>query len=278
MKISTKIISTLALSLFIAGSMQAQWCVPTTVTPYNNNMPGISNVTFSTINHNSATLESPTNNYINTGISTTVARGSTYTFKMTFNTDPSIDTHMNLRVWIDYNIDGQLDDPGETVITSNTQNPGTYTGSITIPASATLGTTRMRVTSKMTSAGGHTLPTPCDMPADPLGYHGGMEDYTVVISTSSGVENVNNFFSNAELMPNPSNGNSSLVFTTADASTINATVYSITGEQIIVLAKSEDMPAGSHKLDIQQGTLTSGIYFVVLQSGNSTVTRKLVVL
>jgi len=278
MKISTKLISALTLPLFICGSMKAQWCTPTTVIPYDNQMPGISNVTFNTINHNSATLESPSNNYVNTGLSTAVTRGTTYTFKMTFNTDPTIDTHMNLRVWIDFNIDGQLDDPGETVITANSQSPGTYTGSITIPANASLGTTRMRVTSKMTSAGGHTLPTPCDSPADPLGYHGGIEDYTVVISAASGVENINNFFSNAELMPNPSAGNSSLVFTTADASTIDATVFTLTGEQVIVLAKSEDMPAGEHKIAIQEGTLTTGIYFVVLRSNNAAITRKLVVL
>lgn len=169
--------------------MAQTWCEPSTAVPYGPNMPGITQFGCNTINRTSADIENyPNNSYVLTGLGTTLARGATYPITMGFTIDAPISPHMNLRIWIDFNHDGQLDDVGETLLSVDHTAGPTYSGPISIPASAPLGATRMRVTAKMCSHGGHSLPTPCDFPADPLGYHGEIEDYTVTIAAAVGIE------------------------------------------------------------------------------------------
>ncbi len=64
------------------------------------------------------------------------------------------------KVWIDYNQNGLFTDPGEEVYASPTyiQGPHTETGTIVIPATATVGTTRMRVVTVETTAIGNVNP------------------------------------------------------------------------------------------------------------------------
>ena len=81
------------------------------------------------------------------------------------------------RIWIDFNRDGDFDDPGELVL-----DPGGSSSAInatmTIPSSAQEVTTRMRVSMKYNAA-----PTSCETFS-----YGEVEDYTVVISAGSGVD------------------------------------------------------------------------------------------
>src|SRR5690242_4856215 len=176
----TKTIFILMFALTCGITAQAQWCTVTTAIPYSPDMPGITNVTLNTINRNSLPIENyPNNSYVNTGISTTLNAGQTYSFSITHTRDavnfPT--ARNNIRVWIDFNHDFSFDDPGEMVVSLDFQTFGTSTAMITIPSSVTVGPTRMRVTAKMSSDAGHSVPTPCDNPADPLGYHGEIEDY-----------------------------------------------------------------------------------------------------
>ena len=172
-------------------SAGAQWCIPTTIIPYAPTMPGITHVVIGSIDRTSSDLENyPNNSYVNTGLSTNLEIGNTYTISITHTIDASICPDMNLRVWIDYSLDYSFDDAGETAILVNHHAAGTYTGTFTVPANAVPGTTAMRITAKMSDLGGHTLPTPCDMPnPDPLGYHGETEDYTVNIINATGIQN-----------------------------------------------------------------------------------------
>ena len=181
----------IALSCFGCLNVHAQWCIPNTIIPYAPTMPGITHVVVGTIDRTSSDLEHyPSNSYVNTGLSTDLAIGGTYSVSISHTIDASICPDMNLRVWIDYNLDYSLDDAGETAISVNHHAPGTYTGTFTVPATAVPGSTVMRVTAKMSDLGGHTLPTPCDLPnPDPFGYHGEMEDYTVNIINTTGISN-----------------------------------------------------------------------------------------
>ncbi len=74
-------------------------------------------------------------------------------------------------VWIDYNKNGLFTDAGELVWSKATSTTTPATGTITIPVSAALGTTRMRVSMKY-----NAIPTSCE--AIPYGQ---VEDYTVNI-------------------------------------------------------------------------------------------------
>lgn len=127
----------------------------------------ISNVQFGTIN-NASTSTAGYENF--TSLSTDMERQNpspiTVTLSGGFNTDQVI-------VFIDYNHNGSFADPGETAYTS-TLGVGPHTGTITIPASALLGPTRMRVRMHDSSLGPNA--TSCGN-----SNYGQVEDYTVNI-------------------------------------------------------------------------------------------------
>ena len=77
-------------------------------------------------------------------------------------------------VFIDYNKDGDFADAGETVWTKTASTTTPVTGTFTIPATATLGTTRMRVSMKYNG-----VPTACEAFS-----YGQVEDYTINITAS----------------------------------------------------------------------------------------------
>jgi hypothetical protein len=239
----------------------AQWCVPTTAIPYDADMPGITHFVLNTIDRASADLEHyPNNSYVNTGMSTDLHPGQTYSVSITFTIDATICPDMNLRVWIDYNGDYQLDDAGETVISANNQLPGTYTGSFTVPANSPLISTRLRVTAKMSPNGGHTLPTPCDSPPDPFGYHGEIEDYDVNITSTTGIENqtANSFSAFA------SEGNIHFVFN-KNISHENISLVDLQGKTVANILNDETINSGT-KLNFDYSALgiLAGIYLAVL--------------
>lgn len=273
-----KITKILFLAMMLSSQAFAQWCIPV-VAPYLGcpSMPGISNVSFNTINYSSPTCESATSNYLNTGLSTTVVKGQTYPFSMTFNVDPTFDQQMNLRVWIDLDIDNSFT-PNETMISMDYQNPGTYTGTITIPETSAVGTTRMRVTSKMTSNGGHTLPTPCDVPADPLGYHGGVEDYTLIITSATSINESKKERFEMTVAPNPITENSILTYSLPSKSSVSAEIYNIAGQKIMTLINDQIKTSGKHTVAFKKSKLKSGIYFIHLAVDGIENVKKFIVL
>jgi hypothetical protein len=258
----------------------SQWCVPTTLIPYDPAMPGITRVQINTIDRTSAGMEHyPNNNYTNTGLSTTLVKGTTYPITINFTIDPLICPDMNLRVWIDLNQDGQLDDIGETLLSADHRLPTSYSGTIVIPTTAMTGTTRMRITAKMSALGGHSLPTPCDIPADPIGYHGEMEDYTVNITASNGIGESTLSIVAMELQPNPAIDATTLSYTLAGSMPVRIDVIDATGREVMNVLNDERQAAGEHHVPINadSATLRSGIYFVRTLAGATTIVRRLAV-
>jgi hypothetical protein len=116
---------------------------------------------------------------------TDLAKGSNYTFNLTkgfsWAADPTNATQQG-RVWIDYNQNGTFED--SEIIISFTRN--TNTGTVTIPTTATTGSTRMRVSLKTIG-----LPTACE-----TFDKGEVEDYTVNITGSTGTGQADLTFGN----------------------------------------------------------------------------------
>jgi len=79
------------------------------------------------------------------------------------------------RIWIDYNRDGDFTDAGEMAFDAGATSTTAVNGNLTVPASATAGSTRMRVQMKYNAAS-----TSCES----FGY-GEVEDYTVNIQAST---------------------------------------------------------------------------------------------
>ena len=103
----------------------------------------ISNVTFNTINNSSTGCA----NYTDfTNIITTVSPGSSYNLTITKINDCTGSTPYTGRfaAWIDWNNDGDFADAGEQVLSDGAASDGPVTALVTVPAGATIGTTRMR--------------------------------------------------------------------------------------------------------------------------------------
>lgn len=81
-------------------------------------------------------------------------------------------------VWIDYNKDKDFDDAGEFVYASPSYSTSVFTTNITIPGTATLGTTRMRVRCKYN--GTVTSTESCSSMQ-----YGEAEDYTITIASTN---------------------------------------------------------------------------------------------
>jgi len=126
----------------------------------------ISNVAYGTIN-NPSTSTAGYENF--SGISTRMVHGQAAPMTVSISGGFSSD---QVAVWIDYNQDGDLTDAGELALLTGT-GAGPLTGIITIPTTATVGPTRMRV--RMFDAA-FNAEAPCGNTA-----FGQVEDYTVNI-------------------------------------------------------------------------------------------------
>lgn len=173
-------------------------------------------------------------------------------------------------IWIDYNQDGDFDDPNERVWgTTNGDDLFPHgvsgTGSFTVPADALLGNTRMRIASR-------TYWTPNDPEAMTYdGNNGGeYEDYTVNITSNT--LSVTNFeIDSFAIYPNPINNDFTIKFARGVNKDLTVTLSDLQGRII-------DQKRMSKSVSSLQFTnlnhLNSGIYFVSILDGNKIVKSK----
>lgn len=152
----------------------------------------IGNVKFGTIN-NTSTGSAGYENF--TSVSTNVTRGSAYTISITPVWTSTVYSEA-YAVYIDYNGDGDFADSGELAWSKTGSTTTPVTGSITIPSTATLGNTRMRVMMQYSS-----------VPSSSCGTYtyGQVEDYTLnIVSSGRGdVLNTKDLITDIKLYPNP---------------------------------------------------------------------------
>ena len=117
------------------------YCTPT----YSSGDTGfgdqITNVTLGTLNNSTGASASPYYTFYNAVTVPNLYRGSTATISVTMGTD----SRQYIGVWIDFNQNGTFETSEGFVSTNNAGASGTATLTITIPAGAVLGNTRMRV-------------------------------------------------------------------------------------------------------------------------------------
>ena len=163
-----------------------------TATATNTADERIGNVTFGSIN-NTSTGTAGYENF--TSVSTNVTRGTANAISIT-PVWTSTKYNEAYAVYIDYNKDGDFTDSGELAWTKTGSQTTPVTGSITIPATAALGSTRMRVMMQYNS-----------VPSSSCGSYtyGQVEDYTLnILSSGRGEDfNVENLMTDIKLYPNP---------------------------------------------------------------------------
>ncbi|MCF8457939.1 MAG: DUF11 domain-containing protein [Bacteroidales bacterium] len=168
------LVSMLLMAISVSANAQtASYC-----TSYGNMeyLTSITSVNFNTINNSTG---KPTSYTDYTAMSTNLLIGSSYNLTVNVNTDGNYIVYA--RVWIDWNQDGDFLDADEqyslgsaTNTTSGPTSASPY--SVTVPAGATLGSTRMRVSAKY-----NAYSTSCE-----TGFDGEVEDYTINVIGSAG--------------------------------------------------------------------------------------------
>ena len=148
-------------------------------------------------------------------------------------------------VYIDYNQNGVFTDSGELVWSKAGSQTTPVTGTFTVPATATLGSTRMRVMMKYSS-----------LPTSPCGTYtyGQVEDYTVNITATAKVTPVTNNV-DITLYPNPVKGNELNI---SNAKSSDYRIFNMAGQQVAV-GKLEN-----GKVNVRN--LKQGVY--IIQVGN----------
>ncbi|MFN3874939.1 MAG: GEVED domain-containing protein [Flavobacteriales bacterium] len=152
------------------------YCIPT-YTVGTGEGDYISSVALEDISSNSAGAETPPYyedySFSGTSLTTRLSAGSSYTIQITSAWNAGV------AAWMDYNQDGDFDDPGEQLGFSSTTSPNaTVSLSFTVPSGAVHGYTALRTR----VAYGATVATlqPCSQ----HGY-GETEDYTILIENGS---------------------------------------------------------------------------------------------
>ena len=161
------------LAIFIYSSSYSQYCTPISDCSSDDY---IDNFTLNTIsNLNSGGSNCNNTSYINTGLSTTVYRSSTYSISVEGGNQSF---PQGYGIWIDFNQDNDFDDANEFVSQSPNYSTIIFNDFITIPSSANLGATRMRVRS--TAYNTFSSTESCSNV-----WRGESEDYTINISVLS---------------------------------------------------------------------------------------------
>ena len=221
-------------------------------------------VEFNTINNNSA-KPSGYSNYTN--ISTNVNRNSSYNLTVKANTDGDFKT--STKVWIDWNQNCSFNDAGEEYNLGDASNvangtTGNSPRSITVPLTALLGNTIMRVSTKFKDDG---QPTACEN-----GFDGEVEDYTLNIMPTLDIEEFG--FANFIVFPNPNKGMFNIQLNGSLKRSMFVNIFDIRGRSMY---NKEYPNVGDFKQEIQLNNAQSGMYIINVSDGVRKATKKIVV-
>lgn len=165
-----------------------QNCTPTY--QYNADSNMITNMSFGSINNPSPFQSGTTPTYEDfSSISATVTKGQAYPIAVK---GPSSSFPSDVMVYIDFNGNGNFNDAGEgfyigQLAPANPANANTVTANITIPATATNGTVKMRIikNTNVAALSNPNAPNTITDPCDTTLRAGQTEDYTLTIENST---------------------------------------------------------------------------------------------
>lgn len=211
----------------------------------------IGKVVFGTIN-NTSTGTAGYENF--TSLSTNAARSASNTITITPSWTGSVYSE-GYAVWIDYNQNGVFTDAGELVWSKTASTTTPVSGTFTIPATATLGATRMRVSMKYNG-----VPTSCEAFS-----YGQVEDYTVNITSAARETEVSKTLSAVKLYPNPATD----VLNATEVSE-NATfrVYNLLGQTVL------NGKFNNGAIDISN--IGSGNYILEISDNDNVTTKRFI--
>ncbi|MXN91454.1 T9SS type A sorting domain-containing protein [Flavobacterium sp. Sd200] len=238
-------------------------------TPYNagviaaNYAIGPRQVTFGTINNfTSGRLADASDYYVDYSQLSCLSRSVSTSVLYNTGTDLTVGigiNNQNIKVYIDYNNDGQFNETNELVLNrSYVAANTTVTGSVTPPVSAVRNVPlRMRVISDFANF----TPTACIAPV-----YGQTEDYAVTIvtelSTTQFAEE-----NKVSVYPNPVKD----IVTVNTGGMIKAiAVFDTNGRQVF------NGTYNSKEANVNLSNISAGVYIMKIDNGNATTTQKLI--
>lgn len=97
----------------------------------------------------------------------------------------------------------------------------------------------------------------------------------ILYLSAIGIEEINGVLSNVELFPNPANQNTTLSILANSSEKLNYTITDNIGK--LIESKSEQLELGLNQITIATSGLSKGIYYIILQSKQSSITKKIIV-
>ena len=190
-----------------------------------------------------------------TSLSTNLVRGRSNSITITPTWTGTV-FREGYRVWIDYNKDGDFLDSGEQVVNVTRTTATPIARSFTVPTTALLGATRMRVSMKYNAS-----PTSCEIFTD-----GEVEDYTVNITATARFDEENSAKISFNLYPNPVKGDVLNISNLESPSTYR--IFNMMGQEL-----------GNGKIEndaIYVGGLKTGTFLIEVSNGTSTSTKRFI--
>jgi len=92
----------------------------------------------------------------------------------------------------------------------------------------------------------------------------------------AGINNIDGIVDNINVYPNPFSNSTNVEFTLSQTEKVSANVYNLIGEKVWTV-KESSFNAGTHQINVNGNNLTQGIYYLNINIGNSTFTKKLTV-
>ena len=227
----------------------------------NNTKEWIDYIQLGNISRNSA---AEPGGYINTGASTNLIRGATYTITFSAGFSASI-IKENWKMFIDYNVDGDFNDAGETIVNTSKTGAGNFTATFTVPTSALLSGTTLRV--KMSPKG---ISNACNTFSN-----GEVEDYNLTITNAATDYSITNgeiVLKNARVLQNPFKNQIDIFMDPAKEYQSVITLIDMTGR--IIYSRQMNKAETHHQINTT--ALQNGIYMLMIQNGYQKKTFKMI--
>ena len=187
-----------------------------------------------------------------------MAQNTSYDVALEGNTDGPWTNYFT--VWVDWNQDGEWDSSEMyeigSIYNSTGEDGQQATGTISVPADATLGETTMRVIKNFNTS-----------PTDPCGVYdfGQAEDYTINVTEFIGIEDQNQVA--FTYYPNPTTG---LVTIVANRDISSVSVMNVLGQEVLATKRLE-----SGQVDLSSLATGTYIFRVAFEDG-TTETFKII--
>ncbi len=195
-----------------------------------------------------------------TSLSTTLGATNSITITPAWTGSPFSEGYA---VWIDFNRDGDFNDPEEQVLSQSPTQSTSINGSFSIPTGASTGATRMRVSMKYNG-----IPTTCESFS-----YGEVEDYSVTINANAAINNITSDSTVItddilSIYPNPLKGTILNISLTSNTTPLTYNIVNILGQQV---------QTGQIKNNqIEASSLESGVYILQIKTNNQVHTKRFV--